>query len=465
MLPKKSIINKLIVTKINYYVDWNGQNMKNQIVSIFYDINNFSLPLILNRLFNLSISIILTAIIGRISVNAIISTEIIDTLSYAILGIAGVGTLVFNIESSKVRLVSEEDYLNWFKSCYLVNGFIGLIIIITTFLFSKDLFYYVYNMKNLELDIICKYSYIASFSIFANMLIFSMSNLLKVNKKTKYILFAGVVGAIFQVVLAYVLVYYVFDGNNKILGVGISSTLTVIFELFMYILILRKEIVKTFYIKSSKKKELVIKSIPLILQETLEGSVFSVLIITLIARLGESIISSYSISIKVVSFCLLPMYMYCNAITVLAGEYYSKKEYCKMKILPVITTSTTIAIYIIISALAYIYQRNVVSVLTDIHSVQIKTTQILIMVIIFSVFQIFFENSKYVLQSIGKSKEVLLTTAIINGSAIIFLVMLSYLSFLNLMVILSTLAINYLCLSIFFYRKYSKEVNKYIAIS
>ena len=419
------------------------------------------MPLILNNVFNLLISMVLTSIVGRISTGAIVSTEIIDTLNYAILGIAGVGTLIFNMESSKVRLVNKKDFYDWFKSCYLVNGCIGLIIIIAIFLFAKDVFYYIYEIKNQELDIVCKYAYIASFSIFANMLIFSLSNLLKVNKKTKYILFAGIAGSILQVSLAYFMVNKVLEGNYKLLGVSISSTFTVFLQLIIYLYILRKEIQTTFFIKSSRKKELILKSIPLMLQEVLEGSVFSVLIVTLIARLGENTISSYSISMKVVSLCLLPMYMYCNSLTVLVGEYQSKKEYLKMKILPITTIITTIAVYVVIAVLSYVYKENLIGILTNISSVQEGTLQVLKTVLLFSLFQILFENSKYVLQSIGKSKEALKTTVVINSVASIILIGLNIYKLLDLKIVLSILALNYSILAVFFLRGYLKEVRKH----
>ncbi|MGP1411610.1 MAG: MATE family efflux transporter [Peptoanaerobacter stomatis] len=208
------------------------------------------------------------------------------------------------------------------------------------------------------------------------------------------------------------------------------------------------------------------KSIPLMLQEVLEGSVFSVLIITLIARLGENVISSYSISMRIVSLCLLPMYMYCNSLTVLVGEYQSKKEYLKMKILPITTIVTTISVYVIISVLSYIYKENLIGTLTNINSVQEGTIQMLKTVLLFSVFQILFENSKYVLQSIGKSKEALKTTVVINSLASIILIALNIYNLLDLKIVLGILALNYLILSVFFFRrvlKRSKEVFCFVA--
>lgn len=197
------------------------------------------------------------------------------------------------------------------------------------------------------------------------------------------------------------------------------------------------------------------------LQEVLEGSVFSVLIITLIAKLGENIISSYSISMKIVSICLLPMYMYCNSLTVLVGEYQSKKEYLKMKILPITAIITIISVYVVVAVLSYIYKESLIRTLTNINSVQECTLHMLKTVLFFSVFQILFEISKYVLQSIGKSKKALKTTVIINSLASIILIVLNIYNLLDLKIVLEILALNYLILSVFFLEGYIKEVREY----
>lgn len=429
---------------------------------VFKDINVFSIPLILNSLFSIVIYTIMTSIIGRISVNAIISTQVVDTLNYAIVGIVGVGTLIFNIESSRIRLVNEKDFYDWFKSCYIINFIIGLTAIIVTFILAKPILFKVYELRLENLDITCKYAYIISFSILANMLIFSMSNLLKVNKKTKEIFVIGIIGSLVQVLLSYIFVYKILEGNYKVLGVAISSVIAIFLQLLLFIFLLKDDIIKSFNIKSSKKRELVLKSIPLMLQEILEGSVFLVLIITLITRLGKDIISSYSISMTIVAFCLVPMYMYCNALTVLVGEYESKKEYLKVKLLPVITTIVTIFIYIVIGVIAYIFREHVIKFLTDIDCVIEGSSEILMMVLFYSMFQIFFENSKYALQSLGGSKRALKMTALINSIVSIVLIFLSKIKVLNLNMLLLILSINYITLALCFYKIYNKKINLFI---
>lgn len=433
--------------------------MENIKKKIFKDINDFSIPLIFNSLFSIVISTIMTSIIGRISVNAIISTQVVDTLNYAVVGIIGVGTLVFNIESSRIRLVNEKDFYDWFKSCYIINFIIGLIAVIATFILAKPIFFKIYELRLENLDITSKYAYITSFSILANMMIFSMSNLLKVNKKTKEIFITGTIGSIIQVLLSYIFVYKILQGNYKVLGVAISSVIAIFLQLSIFVILLKDDIIKSFDIRSSKKRELILKSIPLMLQEILEGSVFLVLIITLITRLGNDIISSYSISMRIVAICLIPMYMYCNALTVLVGEYESKKEYLKVKLLPVMTTIITIFIYIFIGIISYIFRDYVIKFLTNIDGVIEGTSEILMMVLFYSMFQIFFENSKYALQSLGGSKRALKMTAFINTIVSIVLIFLSTIKVLNLNILLLILSINYIVLALYFYKMYNKKIN------
>lgn len=424
------------------------------ILDIIRDVNSFSLPLILNNFFNVLISVIMASIVGRISVGAIISTEIVDTLNYAILGIAGVGTLVFNIESSKVRDNNKMQFFDWFKSCMLVNTSIGLIIVIMVFLFSRIIFLKVYGIKGSNLEIICNYSYLTSFSILANMVIFSFTNLLKVNKKTKHILVAGFIGAILQITLSYIFANYILNGNQKVLGVGIGSTISIYFQLFVYFVVLRKEIMTAAKIKSSKKMKMLIKSIPLVVQEVLEGSVFSVLVITLIARLGDSELSAYSVSVKIVGICLIPMYMYCNSLTVLVGEYTSKNKAMEARLLPIITTSLTFAFYFVLSIILIINKEFSITALTNIEDVQKNSISILALVIIFSSFQILFENSKYSLQSLGKSTFVLRTTIIANSCTLFIMLAITYAKSLSLVLILMLLAFNYSAISVVFFRRY-----------
>lgn len=424
------------------------------IMNLIKEINSFSKPLIINNFFSVFISTLLASIVGRISIGAIVSVEIVDTLNYALIGIVGVAVIVFNIEASKVRLKSKVEFYDWFKSCYIVNAMIGVFFMLLVFLGSRMIFRNVYNINGEALDIICMYAYIQSFYILSTLILFSMTNLIKVKQMTSEILKVGIVSSLVQVILSYVFVYYVFVYEYKIVGVALASILAKYLELLYLMYILRNDIKESLLVKSTKKLSLVIKSIPFILQELLEGGVFQIFVITMIARLGDQVMSSYSIGMKVVSFCLIPMYMYCNALTVLVGKKESQSDVASMRKLPLYTIMMTIVIYILISFIVIIFKKDVIKFLTNIDSVQLSSIKILFVLIFFSVFQIFFENTKYALQSIGESKYALFVTTLTN---IIFIVAVSSfitLGKLNLMILLLALAINYSVIFIIFIRKY-----------
>lgn len=54
--------------------------------NIAKELNHFSLPLVANN-FSILISSLLAAIIGRISINAIAATEVVNTFIYSLIGI------------------------------------------------------------------------------------------------------------------------------------------------------------------------------------------------------------------------------------------------------------------------------------------------------------------------------------------------------------------------------------------
>lgn len=294
--------------------------MNRDIRSMIKEVNRFSLPLVANQLLNMVLTTVLAAIVGRISMEGIAIAEVVDQFFYALIGIVGVGVVVFNIESSKVRLVDDKDFLNWFRSCSEVNFLLGIVAVFSTWFFAKPLLFHLYHFEDAILFLSVRYARIFSLTVFAWLLIFSFSNLLKVKKKTKEIFFCGLLSGAVQLLLSYGLVFHYFTENDRILGVAIGSTIAVFVQLGCYLFLIRKDIVDSFSIVATYRKKLLQKSVPFILQEILEGSIFSVLVIALITRRGTHIIASYGVDMKLVEFCLVPMYMYCQSLMVLIGE-------------------------------------------------------------------------------------------------------------------------------------------------
>ena len=413
-------------------------------------LNKFCFPLILNSFFNMLFSSMLFSIIGRTSVETIASTEVVDGFFYTFIGILGVSTLSFNISISKTK-ENTKDFYDYFKSIFILNFFIGVIAIVVSLIYSKSILNKLYNFDGDILEVGTIYANIQSISILLNLIIVSMSNMLKVRKKTRAIFIVGIISSITQILLSYYILK-VINIKFSVIGISIGSISALLIEVISYVIILKQDFYNTFRIKSTKKKELLKKSIPLVFQEILEGSIFQIIVIALISKLGYIILSSYAVSMRIVAISIVPMYAFCNAIVIFVGEFLRKKELYKLKILPIITIAETIVFYI--------FKMQFIKMFTDIDNVIIYTKQTIGFLLFFSLFQIFFEHTKYSLQSLGYSNMVLKITFLVNVISVFVLYIISLTPIFSLYCILAVISITYLILAVIFYMIYCVEIDR-----
>ncbi|MFZ2264270.1 MAG: MATE family efflux transporter [Trichococcus flocculiformis] len=431
--------------------------------NIAKELNHFSLPLVANNFFSILISSLLAAIIGRISINAIAATEVVNTFIYSLIGILGVGSLSFNIYSSRIRLSDPEMFKNFFKSIIQLNLMIGGLSTVIIVFFSHYFLEILYGFQNDVLKITVIYAQVSAFQVLFNMLIFSLSNQMKVKKQTKNILMIGIMGSMFQIVSSIFLVYFVFDNNEySVVGIGLANTCTQFFEMCCYLFILREDLKDLYSTESSQKLFLLKKSMPLFAQEILEGSIFNVGVTALLARLGIVSFSAYSVCRRLVDLCLTPMFMYCNGVVVLTGEYMAEKNKNKLLNLPFIALIIILIIYLIIAAILYIIRPLSIAFFTNKPEIIERASSILLLVLFTSIAQPFFEVAKFNLQAVGKEKIALVITGAVNLLIFGVLIYLKQSSELNLKTILLLLSCNYLVLYIIFTLFYRLEINKTI---
>ena len=409
------------------------------------------------------ISSLLAAIIGRISINAIAATEVVNTFIYSLIGILGVGSLSFNIYSSRIRLSNPEMFKNFFKSIIQLNLMIGGLSTVIIVFFSHYFLEILYGFQNDVLKITVIYAQVSAFQVLFNMLILSLSNQMKVKKQTKNILMVGIMGSIFQIVSSIFLVYFVFDNNEySVVGIGLENTCTQFFEMCCYLFILREDLKDLYSTESSQKLFLLKKSMPLFAQEILEGSIFNVGVTALLARLGIVSFSAYSVCRRLVDLCLTPMFMYCNGVVVLTGEYMAEKNKNKFLNLPFIALTIILIIYLIIAAILYIIRPLSIAFFTNKPEIIERASSILLLVLFTSIAQPFFEVAKFNLQAVGKEKIALVITGVVNLLIFGVLIYLKQSSELNLKTILLLLSCNYLVLYLIFTLFYRLEINKII---
>ena len=284
-----------------------------------------------------------------------------------------------------------------------------------------------------------------------------------IKKQTKNILMIGITGSIFQIVSSLFLVYFVFDNNEySVVGIGLANTCTQFFEMCCYLFILREDLKDLYSTESSQKLFLLKKSMPLFAQEILEGSIFNVGVTALLARLGIVSFSAYSVCRRLVDLCLTPMFMYCNGVVVLTGEYMAEKNKNKLLNLPFIALTIILIIYLIIAAILYIIRPLSIAFFTNKPEIIERASSILLLVLFTSIAQPFFEVAKFNLQAVGKEKIALVITGVVNLLIFGVLIYLKQSSELNLKTILLLLSCNYLVLYLIFTLFYRLEINKII---
>ncbi|MEG0256360.1 MATE family efflux transporter [Vagococcus sp.] len=426
--------------------------MWNQHQKVVKQLNSFSMPLIINQLTNNLLALFLSRFTGHISSNAITIVSIIDTIMFTLIGILGSGTLSFNIYSSRVKNSNPSLFNDFFRSIIELNLFISLtflpIILISMPFILAHWFHFNHSLTVLGL----KYTYIVIFKLLFSMLIFAFSNQLKLYNKTALILKIGVVSAVLQLAIAYLLIFHVFKGEDKIMGIALSTTLATGFTLLAHLFVIRKELHHLLNVKSTQKKFLFLKSLPLFIQEIIEGSVFSLLITSFLSGFGILIYSSYTLCRYITDLCLTPMYMYCNGLIILIGEKINHKR--ELGFLPLIAGSLILIIYFSFTSLFQISSPNVFYFFTKDTSLIATAKPIFLLIIITEASRPIYEIGKYSLQGIGFEQSVLKISLLNTILFCLLLLILSGLSLLTFQIIIILVAINNCVLGIYFYYLY-----------
>lgn len=424
------------------------------------ELNHFSMPLIMNNLFSVLLDTVMSALIGHISSNAIVTSGIIDGLMYTILSILGVGTLSFNIYASRIRESDPDQFKDYFKSIILLNSFIGILFVVLTFFAAQPILRYIYLFSDSRLQIGTLYAKIVSLQLFFNMLIFAMSNQIKVNKKTGKILKIGLVSSVFQVLLTFCLVFFVFKREYKVLGVGLATTLTLFLSVLAYLWVLKEDITQLRQIRSTKKRFLFLKSLPLFGQELLEGSIMETLVTIFLSRLRANIFAAYQLCVYILNICLTPMFMYCNGLVVMIGERLEKHLTKELRRLPKICLGLILGIYSTAGLFVFFLKNLILAFFTAEPAIKNLASSILLFVLLVSMARPFFEVYKYSLQSFGNERQVLFLTFVVNGLALIMIVLLYYSQQIDLYKLLLTVAVNYLLLAYLFRKIYLTRIEE-----
>lgn len=420
------------------------------------NLHAFSLPLVFNQFFNSLITLILARITGHISINAIAITNMVDLLIFSLLGVLGAGTLSFNIYSSQIKDSDKSAFNDFFRSIIELNLIIGLFSILFIWLSIPFILYHFFHLDGVLLLLGKKYTCIVSFKLFFSMLIFAFSNQLKVYKKTRAIFLIGTFSSLFQVFIAYILTAHTFSGDNRILGLALASTTTVCLTLICHIILIKKELFILLHTTATKKKFLFFKSIPLFIQELIEGTFLSLLVTSLLSQSGALLYSSYVLCQYLTELALTPMFMYCHGLIIFIGEKIAKKEQRDLLVLPKLTLVIILMLYLFLIGLMLVTHGKLFSFFSPDYKLIQLASLYFPLVILVEGSRPFYEVRKFSLQALGFESLALMITAIsilTLSFLFIYLTLINALHFFTILILLGFFNLIVSWLFSYFYKK------------
>ncbi|MDR1606083.1 MAG: hypothetical protein LBS41_03115 [Streptococcaceae bacterium] len=383
-------------------------------------IQTFTLPLILTQLLQLLVGQLTLMIAVNKSVNTIAGITTVQGFLYALAGILGAVALAFNILGSEaVGAKDEARYQALIKSSLILNLIVGLVSGVIVVLGGHLLLALIYGFSGQLLNVATWYLVIQAPYILLILMTFLMTNLLKMQKKTQWILYVSVLTMGLNLGLNLLFVRCLSWG---IIGASLASTSTLLFSVLSYGFVLRQSIAVALTSRVSVIGEILHKSFPLVSQEMLEGVILSVVFEALMARLGVRTLALYAICAQAIAFVKMPTLMYGNAVTIFLAE--SKGSGRDKQDLPSILgiTLMSASIFYLVGVVLFSLFGRVYANLFVSQALAAQFQTAFRSVAALTVFSISYEVLKYSLQALGEASRVLKLTFIVNSVACLIMV-------------------------------------------
>ncbi|WP_373897417.1 MATE family efflux transporter [Haloimpatiens sp. FM7315] len=438
--------------------------IENLVNKQYKKINNIALPLILTNVSSLIIELCDEAMVGRTSLAAFASVGLIGTTINSITGVLGMTSVAFNIIGAKSK--GRNDYAglkNDFSINILISLFCGLLFYILTLLFGDLLLKNIYHLKGNVLDEASIYLNIFSLSLGLNMVLFTFSSYFKIMDKTKYVLYGNAAASISNVIFDYILMFgHLGSPKMGIRGNALGSILALVLNVLIYMAAVRHD--KLIQISKIKVLELLKKtlklSFPLMGQEILESTLIIVAVNSILSHIGILEVSIYNLLLAVVSIASMPMYAYSQASLTIISENAGAGNYDNIKKTPKQCLLLAILFYSALSIIFLLMKNYIPRIITNDYKLIYNSIKYMPLVFLANIFYIPSTIYKYSLQGIEDEKWVLFSSIIINILGLLLIFMLSQIINLKLQGVYVELALNYIILSIVFYYRFEKDINK-----
>lgn len=389
-------------------------------------LNKFAIPLLLQMITSYFIGATDVAIVSNISVESLNATSLVSNTLEMVAGVLGAITITLNILLGKSFGKKDDQKFSFeFYTSIFLSGIIGLFFSILIFLFGKNILMVLFDLDNKTLIQAMKYLQPMTFYVLLQLIIFAYTSTCKVLNKTKIILYISIFSSILDVSLDYIFVMGKFGMPKMgVEFVGYSTIFTMFISILLYSYFLREQIKFDLKCLSNYFKNTLNHfklSIPLILQEIIDGSVYGLFVNMILVRLGTIDYAGYLIINTIIGLLFLFKYVYGSAVLSMISIESGALDKENMLKYPKYSSGLALTLYFIGGIFILIFNKNIVALFNDNKDViLIAKTYLSVFIAVNSISCISY-SYKLGLQAINQSKFVLYTSIILNALAVLIM--------------------------------------------
>lgn len=377
-----------------------------------------SLPILMNYLIMTLFEVIDKAIVGNYSTEGFAAIGVAANFIYLVTGALGVLSAAYNIIAAQFWGKNDKKQFNaTFKTVMVITIVIGTLIIALSFVGGRLLFEKVYGLKNGILLLALDYFYIASVTVMMNMIIFNFSVYFRNMKNTKISFYSTIVSTVINIAFDYALVYGRFGlPELGVKGAAIGSVIGLSGGILVYLIKFKADKEKIIKIKADKEvaKRIIKLYIPLLAQDIVEGTIFTMILTSFISRMSVINIATYNLLETIIGAVALPMFaLSSSAVTLALQKSFSKDRKDTLRI---INTAISISILMIVSLgnIILLFPRVTMAIISKDNLVIDKAERVLLFAIIAVILKTFTVVYKSFLQGINNESFVFKSTVIIS---------------------------------------------------
>lgn len=389
-------------------------------------LNKFAIPLLLQMITSYFIGATDVAIVSNISVESLNATSLVSNTLEMVAGVLGAITITLNILLGKSFGKKDDQKFSFeFYTSIFLSGIIGLFFSILIFLFGKNILMVLFDLDNKTLIQAMKYLQPMTFYVLLQLIIFAYTSTCKVLNKTKIILYISIFSSILDVTLDYIFVMGKFGMPKMgVEFVGYSTIFTMFISILLYSYFLREQIKFDLKCLSNYFKNTLNHfklSIPLILQEIIDGSVYGLFVNMILVRLGTIDYAGYVIINTIIGLLFLFKYVYGSAVLSMISIESGALDKENMLKYPKYSSALALTLYFIGGIFILIFNKNIVALFNDNKDViLIAKTYLSVFIAVNSISCISY-SYKLGLQAINQSKFVLYTSIILNALSVLIM--------------------------------------------